>query len=132
MHKVKIEMVGLEPRKLFGEIAVHVGTGLHELLEQFGRELDFFPPSVCQRPAHEGLAEPLLSEYPGMVEPRRVHVIDAAVYRVMQQPGSGGFVDLIRRPQSREAHAAEPQCRDFDAGATQGSVLHKETPDEPG
>ena len=59
-----------------------------------------------------------------MVEVRRVDVVHSAVDGVVKQPRRGLLVDLVRRAERGQAHAAEAEGGDVDAGPAERAIPH--------
>ena len=68
-------------------------------------------PPDSARPTN-GSLWPACPNTGGVVEPRGVHVVDALLDGLVQEPRRGGLIDLVRGAQRGQAHAAETENGD--------------------
>ncbi len=124
VDEVEVDMVGLKPLELPREVAFHFIRRLDDLLRKLCGEQNAIPKAPRKSAANDRLTLPLLPERGGMVEPGRIHVIDALFYRLVKEARRRGLIDLVGRTRSGQPHAAKTKHGYLYPAASKSPVAH--------
>ena len=116
VQQVKVDMVDLQPPKLYVQVLVEIIGGLDLPTGHLGRQLDLVSVPTLECGAQEGLAVPAVIGIGG------IHIVDAVVDGIVEHFGRLDHFYLVVL--GREAHRAKPESGHFEIQFSELSIFH--------
>ena len=125
VQEVKVHMVGVQLLQLLVQDAVEIPFRLNQDNRALGGQIHLFPVAIGQGFSHQGFTGPAVVRVSG------IHIVDAAVNGVTDQPDGFFFINIGTQRDSvggGQTHGAKSQGGNFNPGISKFAVIHKLSP----